>query len=245
MRLLRSVFTFFYSVWCIVTFSLVLILLLFAYAAVYFQNDKQRTLNAYKANRALCSLWFKICGYKIVIEGWEKVNPSQVYVFTGNHCNMLDLPIAGYFLQHYYKSLAKKEFAYMPVLGFLFSIAAVFVDRKNAQSRQQSTQKMIHLLHKGLSFLIFPEGTRNKSEQPLLPFHKGAFKIAIAAQVPLQPFVLLGTRQLQPSGTYRFYPGTIRVQLLDAIPTTGLTDADTDALSEKVRQLMIQQIQNH
>lgn len=215
-----------------------LFLLFFVYAAVYFQEDKKRTLTAYRANRFLVKIWIAICGFQIKVEGWEKVDATKAYIFVGNHCNNIDLPATGYFLQHYYKSLAKKEFAYMPILGFLFRVAGVFVDRKNAASRKQSTLKMIHLLQKGVSFLIFPEGTRNKTKAPLLPFHKGAFKIAIAAQVPIQPFVFLNIRALQPAASFRFYPGTVTVRVLRTVSTVGLTEADTDALCLKVRQLM-------
>lgn len=244
MKWLRLTANAFYSVYCVISFCLVLFLLMFAYAAIYWMEDRQRTLNAYKANRFMCGWWFRCTGYRVEVTGWEAVDAKQTYVFAGNHCNMLDLPVTGFFLQHYYKSLAKAEFKYMPVLGFLFSIAAVFVDRKNAESRRKSTEKMISLLRAGMSFLIFPEGTRNKSAEVLLPFHKGAFKVAIAAQVPIVPFVFLGTKPLQPSNSYRFHRGLIRVVVLPAICTVGLTYNDVDALCEQVRQQMKQVLTN-
>jgi len=163
MSLLRNIINLLYSAWCIVTFFIVLALLLLVYTAVFFMNDRFRTLTAYRANRALSWAWMKICGYTLEIHDWDKVDPAKTYMFVANHTNMLDLPITGYFLQHYYKSLVKKELKYVPIFGFLIKVSSVPVDRSNAESRRHSTQIIVDDLKRGISFLIFPEGTRNKT----------------------------------------------------------------------------------
>jgi 1-acyl-sn-glycerol-3-phosphate acyltransferase len=76
-------------------------------------------LTAYRANRVLSAAWLAICGYKLKIEGAENIDPTRTYMFVCNHSNMLDLPVTGYFLQHYYKTLVKKELKYVPIFGFL------------------------------------------------------------------------------------------------------------------------------
>jgi 1-acyl-sn-glycerol-3-phosphate acyltransferase len=58
------------------------------------------------------------------------------------------------------------------------------------------------------------------------------------AQVPIQPFVYLDSRMLQPVQSYRFHPGTIRVRVLDAIETTGLTSDNVEELQERVYKIM-------
>jgi 1-acyl-sn-glycerol-3-phosphate acyltransferase len=219
-------------------FFIVLFLLLIVYSAVFFLNDRTRTLAAYSANRALSWVWFKICGYSIEIEGWEKVDPAKTYMFVANHTNMLDLPITGFFLQHYYKSLVKKELKYVPIFGFLIKVSSVKVDRSNPESRKLSTQIIVDKVKHGISFMIFPEGTRNKTDQPLKSFYSGAFKTAIMAQVPIQPMVYLDHRYLQPVRGFRFYPGHIRVKILDAIETKGMEYEQAHELQDRVYRLI-------
>jgi 1-acyl-sn-glycerol-3-phosphate acyltransferase len=238
MTRIKNIINLIYSAYCIVMFFIVLGLLLVVYTAVFFLNDRTRTLAAYRANRALSKVWLKICGYSLSVEGWEKVDPAKTYMFVANHTNMLDLPVTGYFLQHYYKSLVKKELKYVPIFGFLIRVSSMQVDRADAESRKLSSQLIVDKLKSGISFMIFPEGTRNKTGQPLKSFYSGAFKTAIMAQVPILPMVYLDHRQLQPVRTYRFYPGHIRVLILDPVETKDIPYDQADHLQKKVYKLM-------
>ena len=234
MSFIKNIVNLIYSGYCIVTFFIVLLLLMLAYAAVYWLDDRTRTLAAYKANRILSYLWLKICGYSLEIEGWDKVDQNRAYMFVGNHTNMLDLPVTGFFLQHYYKSLVKQELKNVPIFRFLLRVSSVPVDRSSIESRKRSTQIIVEKLKAGISFLIFPEGTRNKTDKPLKSFYSGAFKTAVMAQVPIVPMVYLDHRELQPVGGYRFYPGHIRVKILDPIETRGMTYDQSDTMQEKI-----------
>jgi 1-acyl-sn-glycerol-3-phosphate acyltransferase len=238
MSFLKNIINWIYSAWCMVLLFLVFFFLMFAYGAFFFLNDRTRTLAAYRANRALSWVWLKMCGYSLEIEGWEKVAPTGTYMFVANHTNMLDLPVTGFFLQHYYKSLVKKELKYVPVFGFLLRVTSVAVDRSNPESRKHSTQTIVDALRRGISFMIFPEGTRNKTDQPLKSFYSGAFKTAIMAQAPIVPMVYLGHRYLQPVKGYRFYPGHIRVRILDPIETKGMVYEQAQELQDRVYKLI-------
>jgi len=234
MSFLKNIVNLVYSGYCLLLLFLVFFFLMFAYAAVYFMDDRTRTLAAYRSNRALSWLWLKLCGYTLSVEGWEKVNPARTYVFIGNHTNMLDLPVTGFFLQHYYKSLVKQELKQVPIFRFLLRVASVPVDRSSPESRKHSTQVIVDMLTHGVSFLIFPEGTRNKTDKPLKSFYSGAFKTAVMAQVPIVPMVYLDHRQLQPVRGFRFYPGHIRVKILDPIETKGIAYEQADALQAQI-----------
>ncbi len=227
-----------YSAWCIVIFFVVIFVQMLGFIAISVLPQRRRTLACYQITHAVASTWFFLCGYRIVIEGEEKIDPTQTYMFVCNHTNMLDLPMGGYFLRHYYKSLAKKELKYVPILGYLLGTTSLLVDRSNPENRRQTTERVASLMKQGLSILIFPEGTRNKTSKPLKDFYSGAFRTAILAQVPVQPFLFLDHRSLQPVHSYRFYPGTVRVRVLDAIPTTGLHQRDAEALQQQVYHLM-------
>lgn len=238
MSFLRDIANRIYSAWCIVIFFVVIFFQMLGFIAISVLPERRRTVACYRVARAVAQAWFFLCGYKIVIEGEEKIDHSQTYMFVCNHTNMLDLPMGGYFLQHYYKSLAKKELRYVPIMGYLLRTTSLLVDRSSPESRRHSTEQIVRLMQQGLSILIFPEGTRNKTDRPLKEFYSGAFRAAIMAQVPVQPFLFLDHRGLQPVHSYRFHPGTVRVKVLDAIPTAGLQSTDADMLQQQVYDTM-------
>ncbi len=77
---------------------------------------------------------------------------------------------------------------------------------------------------------MFPEGTRNKTPDKLLPFKKGAFRLAIAAQVPILPIVCCPVKPLIDIQNRKIHPGIARIEVLEPIPTIGLTLADVEKL---------------
>ncbi len=89
-------------------------------------------------------------------------------------------------------------------------------------------------LRKGMPLVIFPEGgrTRDGQIQPLLP---GAFFLAIKAQAEIVPIALAGTFELLPMNTYHIKCQPLEMRVGEAIPTAGLTPADMDAVTAKVK----------
>ena len=92
-------------------------------------------------------------------------------------------------------------------------------------------------LNKGISLMIFPEGTRSLDGR-LLPFRPGPFTIAIEAQAPLVPVTVRGTRELMPKGQPYMKPGNASLVFHPPIPTKGMTTQDRAALMRQVREVM-------
>ena len=89
------------------------------------------------------------------------------------------------------------------------------------------------------SVFIFPEGTRSYFKTPkLLPFKKGAFHLAVQAQVPLVPVVVSNYSNVLDVSKRRFAAGAIPVSVLKSIETKGMTKDDVDSLAERVREMM-------
>lgn len=95
------------------------------------------------------------------------------------------------------------------------------------------------------SVYIFPEGTRSNFAKPdLLPFKKGAFHLAIQAQVPVVPIVVSNYSNLVSIPRKIFRPGTIPLKVLKPIETKGKTFEDVDALTNEVREIMLKELKN-
>lgn len=112
-------------------------------------------------------------------------------IFVANHRDMIDPPLImsciGNRPTHL---LLKAEFLESKFSSFLKSIGCVFVERGNRDSEIQSSEELAKLLLRGSNIILFPEGTRNKTEKTLLDFKTGAVSIAQRTGAPIVPLAI-------------------------------------------------------
>lgn len=133
------------------------------------------------------------------------------------------------------KYLAKDSIYDTPVMGWGMKLAGdIGVVRGDRRSGVKALIECRRKLKAGVSVIIFPEGTRSRTDE-LLPFLEGAFRLAIDTQVPIQPVALAGTRNALPPGSLKFGAAKAVIRILDPVPTTGMTTADVPALTARVR----------
>jgi 1-acyl-sn-glycerol-3-phosphate acyltransferase len=89
-----------------------------------------------------------------------------------------------------------------------------------------------------ISVYMFPEGTRNKFSEDLLPFKRGAFYLAISAQVPIQPVVSCKIVKFFDMKNRVIRTGTAKIEVLEPISTKGMVATDVDKLLELTRDRM-------
>ncbi len=181
---------------------------------------------------------------RYVITGQNNIKRHHSYIYVSNHTSYLDIPGMCLTVPTQIRPLAKKELKKVPVFGWIVSRAAIIVDRSSNESRRKSMDHLKDVLKQGISILIFPEGTQNRSKDLLAPFYDGAFRIAVETQQPIMPMVIHNAGKLMPPTEFVIRPGTIHIEVLPEIPTTGLTTQDVPALKEKVMALMISKLQS-
>ncbi len=177
--------------------------------------------------------------------GRENFRKGQAYIYVSNHTSFLDIPGLTMLLPGQFRPLAKKELLKIPVFGWIANAASIIVDRSSPDSRKRSIDKLKNFLRKGISILIFAEGTQNRTKEILQPFHDGAFRIAIDTQEPIIPIVVLGAGRLMPPGTINLKPGIIRIYVGKEIATQGLTTSHVKQLKETTFTTMTEMIQQH
>lgn len=236
-----------YSGYALILFFLLtpFMLLVYLIASILPFSDRKKVEICYTANNIAMAIWGFMTGVRMTCEGREKIDPKKAYIFVGNHVNMLDIVLMGRFVNVYGKPLAKKEIVKVPILGYLFKTISILVDRENDQSRQQSMEQMGKYISQGTSIFLMPEGTRNRSPYPLLPFKFGAFRLAIHTQTPVVPYILLHLKELQPVKTWKLYPGHIILRYLDPVSPIGYTENEVAAFTEKIRETMEKEILTH
>ncbi|CAH0600617.1 unnamed protein product [Chrysodeixis includens] len=162
-------------------------------------------------------------------------------VIVSNHQSSLD--ILGMFniweVVDKLAAIAKKELFYIWPFGLSAYLAGVvFIDRSNAKVAYKQLKTTSDVMVKNKTKIwLFPEGTRNKDYTKLLPFKKGAFNIAVAAQVPIIP-VVFSPYYFINKEKYIFNKGHIVIQCLEPISTVGLTMDDVPDLINQVHEKM-------
>jgi 1-acyl-sn-glycerol-3-phosphate acyltransferase len=157
-------------------------------------------------------------GIRCRLEGWENL-PDDIRsglrpaIFVGNHTSLLDPPLVITTLPCRPVFLAKKELAFIPVLGWIIWLAGfIFIDRRNRLRSLASLKDAARRIREGQSLAAFPEGTRSLDGH-LLPFKKGAFALALKSGVPIVPLGIRGGREVLPKGTWRVAPAEYRLRV--------------------------------
>lgn len=177
------------------------------------KNTKKPIEIRYKKARKICNKASHALKLDVLVEGQENI-PDEVCCFYSNHMGAAD-PLL------YFKALdkpttfvAKKEVEKLPFVGRVFRcINGQFLDRADLkQSLRVMMKVQDSLAKKEISWVIFPEGTRNKDHMgQLLDFHHGTFRAAMKAKVPLVPTVVFGSfRILSTKHNYKRYPTYIK-----------------------------------
>ncbi|HEX2532327.1 MAG TPA: lysophospholipid acyltransferase family protein [Chitinophagaceae bacterium] len=169
----------------------------------------------------------------------QPLRKGQSYIFVANHESYFDAAILVKAFRRPVRPLGKVEMARLPVFGFIYKRVIVTVDRASSGNRARSVQILKTVLRRGISVLVFPEGTFNTTEEPLAPFYDGAFRIAIETGVPVKPVLFLDAYARMPHEyLFSLNPGRSRALFLEEVPTEGMTLADVPRLKEQVWQLM-------
>ncbi|KAK3301566.1 uncharacterized protein B0T15DRAFT_316309 [Chaetomium strumarium] len=172
----------------------------------------------------------------------DKTRPA---VFIGNHQTELDVLMLGCMFPKYCSVTAKASLKKVPFLGWFMALSgSIFINRSNSQDARSAMRGAAEeIRNKRQSVYMFPEGTRSYSKEPmLLPFKKGAFHLAVQAQVPIVPVVVANYSHVLWIKGMVFKSGRIPCKVLEPISTIGLTAADVDELTRSTRELMLKEL---
>lgn len=184
-------------------------------------------------------LWARINSYatpmRVRITGQSNIDPTCSYVILANHQSLYDIFVLYGWLGIDFRWVMKKELEWVPVIGPACKMLGhIFIDRSDPQKAIESLNAAKQQIQGGTSVIFFPEGTRS-GDGVLLPFKKGAFKMAVDMGLPLLPITLTGTRDILPKKTIDLWPGTADMVIHPPIPVTDYSDDNLDELMGKVR----------
>lgn len=193
----------------------------------------------HRTAQAWARMLLRIARVRVTVAGAENLPHGQPMVVVCNHLSYMDVPVLFASLPLQFRILAKAGLFRIPFLGgHLTRAQHLPVDQSNARASMRSLQQAATAVKEGLPLFIFPEAGRSFSGE-MQEFVPGAFYIAIQAQVPIVPMVLVGTYEILPPSTAHLRPGEVTLVIAPPIPTTGLTRADAGRLAEQARAQML------
>lgn len=222
----------------LVFIGIMLLIFPFALAASFMGRVKGGNF-VFRLCRIWADTWFLLIG--IIPEKIYEAphDRTRSYIFVSNHISYLDAAILPMAYRQPVRPLGKVEMSKVPVFGFIYRNAIVTVDRSSAINRANSVRVLKSLLLKGISVMVFPEGTFNMTTAPLKDFYDGAFRVAIETQTPVKPVLFLDAYRRMPyESIFRLNPGRLRILYLDEVAVTNYTLKDVQRLKEQVYVLM-------
>ena len=177
----------------------------------------------------------------IIIEGRENIDPNKSYVFLSNHASMFDIYILSAVIPNDSAFLSKTSVFFVPFLGILMYLnGCIPINRKNPKKALKSIEKVKKNLQKGISMIIFPEGTRSE-DGSVGPFKTGSLRALEAGQMEVVPITLCGTETIMQKGSFLVHRGHVKVIFHRPVlsPPTGAGKKEMRNFLETIRETII------
>jgi len=181
-------------------------------------------------------------GIRLKLEGVEDLGKDESYILISNHASLLDIPAIISAAPFPVRFFAKKSLFWLPIFGWFLNLAGhVLIERGSARSALKSQERASSLLKKGISIIVFPEGTRSPDGE-VKEFKRGAFLLARHSKLPVLPLSIRGSFEMLPRNGWCFWPGTIHMRMGTPLATRNLSRQESESLTERVRDTIIKNL---
>ena len=185
----------------LVVLAVVLYLILSIPALFYLKAQEKKDAKAAALKSLNMVRWIlgivrSLAGITYEVRGLENIPKDKAVLYVGNHRSYFDIVMGYITVPAPTGFIAKKEMMGIPLLNqWMDRMNCLFLDRTNIKEGLKTILTGIEKVKSGISMWIFPEGTRNNSEDPadLMEFHEGSLKIAEKSGCPVIPVAITGT----------------------------------------------------
>lgn len=237
MTMIKNILGRVFTIWGGLVFVGTMLIFIVPIWATGLMPEPKRTAWVIRFCRMWMALFFPLSGIRLNIKGRSHFKKGENYVVVCNHNSLMDVPLSSPGIPGANKTIAKIEMSKIPLFGIIYKRGSVLLDRKNDESRKSSYMEMKNVLSQGMHMCIYPEGTRNKTNDPLKSFHDGAFKLSYETGKKIIPCLIKGTRSMLPlDKTFFFWPGKASMEFLPAVDPADFPNAAT--LKKHVFDLM-------
>ena len=236
MKIIRNIWGAIWAMWGLIAFTSTLLVIIIPVALTFLIKDPKGMVYFRLITKLWMQVFLTLIGCPLKVKGKEHFEKGKNYVVVCNHNSLMDIPVTTPFVPGANKTIGKKSFAKVPLFGIVYIKGSVLVDRNSNESRRRSYDDMKKTLAKGLHMVIYPEGTRNKTTDPLKSFYDGAFNLAVDTKKEVMPTLIFNTKKILPAGKpFYLSPHNIEMHFLPPVSVENITKKE---LKEKVFKLM-------
>ncbi len=224
MNIAKNIFARIWAAWGLLSFVVTFVIVFLPSMVSYLLPEPAGVAYFITVSRYWMNVWLLLVGCPVTVSGKENFITGHTYIVTFNHNALMDVPLSCPYVPGANKTIAKASFAKVPLFGWFYSKGSVLVDRKDEKSRIKSFEAMKAVLAAGMHMCIYPEGTRNRSTEPLKPFYDGAFKLACDTGTAIIPAIIIGTKKAMPvSRSFYLLPVRLKMHFLPEISSENIS----------------------
>lgn len=229
----------FFAVLFLLTFLIISVLIQLIEEIVGLFSKKAKAVSSLAIVNWAFRVIILISGTKLTVIGEENVPKEEPVLYVLNHRGYFDILLTYTRVPRPTGYVAKKEMLkYLTLTKWMKNLYCEFMDRSDLRKGMESINNCAEKIKKGISIAIFPEGTRNKSDAPLLEFHKGSFKIAEKTGCKIVPVVLNNTSAVFEDQFPLIRKQHVVLEYLPAIDVAVMDREEKKLLCDMVRSQM-------
>jgi len=188
-----------------------------------------------------CVIWSRlICIFtfcRVKVEGKEKIDRKQSYIFIANHQGAYDVFLVFGYIGQSIKWVMKQSLRKIPLVGIACEVAGhIFVDNSSPQAAAKTVKQAEEKLRNGASVAICPEGSRTRTGK-MGAFKKGAFQLALNLKLPIVPITINGSYDVMPVNSFLINPHKMEIIIHDPVYIDDDRPENLRDLAVKVREL--------
>lgn len=182
----------------------------------------------------------RLAGAKVIAIGEERIPQDTAVLYVGNHRSYFDIILTYVRVPRPTGYIAKKEMEKAPLLSnWMRNLHCLFLDRHDVKQGMKIILQAIEKVKSGISIAIFPEGTRNRQPDCLLPFHNGSFKIAEKGDVPIIPMSIVNAGAIWEDHLPKMKKATVIIEYGEPIYMKDLDKEDRKDIGKYVGNIIL------
>ena len=182
-----------------------------------------------------------IAGVRLHVTGLENIPKDRAVLYIGNHRSFFDILTTYTLFPNMTAFVSKDDMKKVPILSWwMLMLHNLFLDRKDLKQGLKVILKAIDYVNEGYSVCIFPEGTRNKTDEvDLLPFKEGSFKVATKTGCPIIPMTLYNTAEVFEKHFPQLIPHDVMVDFGKPINPDEIEKEDKKHIGAYTREIIV------
>jgi 1-acyl-sn-glycerol-3-phosphate acyltransferase len=188
----------------------------------------------------------RLAGVRVSVKLAPGFDTKRTCFFVVNHVNLFDPFVLYSVVPQFIRGLELESHFKIPIYGVLMrrfgNVPVPDVRRPSDLKRMWRMTK--EALDKGVSLIVFPEGTRTINGR-IGPFEEGGFRMAQHLGYPVVPVSIVGSFEFNRKDKNWLHPSHIVVHIHDTIETAGLEKADIAGLKDRVHAIMAKPLDDY